>query len=157
MSAAPRPRVAPFVLVVVISGVELENLVAGISANVGDYGNVAAGTFLGGTTFVALGVTGLSALAAPIEARLPTAVLLWTAAAPLPLLALGRDGELSRADGAVLVAWFAVCLAGLAYAGRSLTAGPVPPPHRRFALRLLAGLAVLTAGGYLLGEGIGRV
>jgi cation:H+ antiporter len=157
MSTATRLRVAPFVLVVVISGVELENLVAGISANVGDYGNVAAGTFLGGTTFVALGVTGLSALAAPIDARLPTPVLLWTAAAPLPLLVLGRDGDLSRQDGAVLVAWFAVCLAGLAYAGRSLTSGPIPPQRRLFALRLFAGLAALTAGGYLFGEGIGRV
>src|SRR5262245_31288912 len=157
MSTATRLRVAPFVLVVVISGVELENLVAGISANAGDYGNVAAGTFLGGTTFVVLGVTGLSALAAPIDAALPTPVLLWTAAAPLPLLVLGRDGDLSRQDGAVLVAWFAVCLAGLAYAGRSLTAGPVPPQRRLFVVRLLAGLAALTAGGYLFGEGIGRV
>jgi cation:H+ antiporter len=157
MSTATRFRVAPFVLVVVISGVELENLVAGISANAGDYGNVAAGTFLGGTTFVVLGVTGLSALAAPIDARLPRPALLWTAAAPLPLLVLSRDGDLSRQDGALLVGWFAVCLTGLAYSGRSLTAGPVPPPRRFAAARLLGGLALLTGGGYLFGEGIGRV
>lgn len=157
ISTAARLRVAPFVLVVVISGFELENLVAGIAANESGYGNVAAGTFLGGTTFIALGVAGLSAIAAPIAADLPPAVLVWTAAAPLPLVAVGLDGQLSRSDGVLLVAWFVVCLAGMAFAGRGLTAGPTPPRHRLPLLRMFAGLVVLTGGGYVLGESLGRV
>jgi cation:H+ antiporter len=157
ISSASRLRIAPFVLVVVISGFELENLVAGIAANESGFGNVAAGTFLGGTTFIALGVAGLSAIAAPIAADLPPAVLVWTALAPIPLVLAGLDGVLSRADGALLVAWFAVCLTGMAFAGRRLTAGPTPARHRWPLARMLAGLAVLTGGGYVLGEGIGRV
>lgn len=157
ISTASRVRVAPFVLVVVISGFELENLVAGIASNESGFGTVAAGTFLGGTTFIALGVAGLSAIAAPIAAELPLAVLVWTAAAPLPLVAVGLDGQLSRPDGVLLIAWFVICLAGMAYAGRGLTGGPIPPRRRLPVLRMLAGLAVLTAGGYALGEGVGRV
>jgi len=121
MASAARLRVAPFVLVVLLSGFELENLVAGITANESGYGNVAAGTFLGATTFIALGVSGLSALAAPIEARLPGATLASTGLAPLPLFALGLDGDLSRQDGAILIAWFLVYLTAMAFSARSCT------------------------------------
>jgi cation:H+ antiporter len=157
MSAASRLRVAPFVLVVVISGFELENLAAGIAANVNGYGNAAAGTFLGGTTFLALGVAGLSAVVAPIHAALPRPILAWAFVAPLPLVAVGLDGTLSRVDGALLVAWFAVCIVGTAVAGRSLTSGPVPRRRRFAAARILSGLAFLTVGGHIFADGIGRV
>jgi cation:H+ antiporter len=157
LSTAGRLRVSAFVLTVVVSGFELENLAAGIAADLKGLPNVAAGTFLGGTTFLALGVAGLSAAAAPIHARLPSPVLAWSVAGPLPLLALGLDGRLSRTDGALLVAWFAACLAGLVYSGRHVIGGE-PPRPRRFPLAyLLAGLAVLTAGGWVLGEGLQRV
>jgi len=157
MSAAANWRIAPFVLVVVVSGFELENLAAGIAANVNGFGNTAAGTFLGGTTFLALAVAGLSAVAAPIHATLPRAILAWALVAPLPLVALGLDGDLSRVDGALLVAWFAVCMAGTVYASRSLTAGPMPPRRRFAAARILAGLGLLAVGGQIFGEGIARV
>lgn len=149
-------RVSPFVLTVVVSGFELENLAAGIAANLRGFGNAAAGTFLGGTTFLALAVSGLSATAAPMHARLPWPVLAWSAASPLPLLAVGIDGEVSRPDGAILVGWFAFGLAGMARAGRLLH-GDAAPRRRRLALtRLIAGLAVLTGGGWMLGEGVRR-
>jgi cation:H+ antiporter len=71
-------RLSPFVLMVVVSGFELENLAAGIATNLKGLSNAAAGTFLGGTTFLALGVTGLSAALVPISAALPASVLLWS-------------------------------------------------------------------------------
>jgi Ca2+/Na+ antiporter len=72
ISTASRIRVAPFVLVVVISGFELENLVAGIASNERGFGTVAAGTFLGGTTFIALGVAGAISHSAGSSERSPT-------------------------------------------------------------------------------------
>ena len=157
VETAGRFRISPFLLTLLVSGFELENLAAGLAANLKGLGQAAAGTFLGGTTFVALAVPGVSALIAPIEARLPLPVLLWSAAAPLPLLALGSDGDLSRADGAILVGWFAVAMSGLAWSGRGLV-GALTPRVRRFsALRMLAGLAVLSGAGELLGEGLHRV
>jgi cation:H+ antiporter len=156
MAAAARLRLAPFVLVVALSGLELENLVAGIAANARGLGNVAAGTFLGGTTFLALAVPGLSAVATPLRAAMPAATLAWTVAAPLPLLVLGLDGELGRSDGVLLVAWFSFALAGLAYAGRGLPLALPRPRHRWPLLRMLGGLAVLTGAGEILGEGLRR-
>ncbi len=157
LASASRLRISAFVLAVVVSGFERENLAAGIAANLKGLPNVAAGTFLGGTTFLALCVTGLSAVASPIRAPLPGPVLAWSAAAPLPLLAVGLDGSLSRTDGAVLVVWFSVCLAGLVYSGRHVMGSTLSRARRLPFLRMLAGLAVLTTGGWVLGEGMRRV
>src|SRR5436190_72602 len=91
---------------------------------------------------------------------MPARALLWTAAAPRPLLALSLDGRLSRADGAILLVWFAVALIGLIRARPPAgTKGTDPPARsRRFgAARLVGGLALLTGGGVMLGEGIRRV
>lgn len=158
LALARRLNVAPFAVAAVLSGFELENLAAGIAANAKGLPGAAAGTFLGGTTFLALGVTGLAALIAPIRAPLPRGALAWTAVAPLPLLALSLDGTLSRLDGAVLLAWFALALTGLARAGRGLLAAGEDRTdrarRRSVLLRLVGGLALLTAGGELLAQGL---
>src|SRR5439155_15589643 len=116
LAAAARLRVSAFALTLIVSGFELENLAAGIAANAKGLPGAAAGTFLGGTTFLALGVAGIGALIAPLRPGLPLGVMAWSAVAPLPLVALAADGRLSRLDGALLVAWFAVALTGMARA-----------------------------------------
>jgi cation:H+ antiporter len=157
LATAARLRVAPFAITVLVSGLELENLAAGIAANAKGLPGAAAGTFLGGTTFLALAVAGVAALIAPMRARVPGAVYLWTALAPVPLVLLSIDGELSRPDGAALVIWFAVAIAALARTGWRLGSPEQSASRKRGALvRLVAGLGVLTAGGDILGEGIQR-
>jgi cation:H+ antiporter len=157
LSSAARFGVSPFVLTVLVSGLEAENLAAGIAANAKGLPGAAAGTFLGGTTFLALGVAGVGAAIAPMQTRLPGRVLVWTAAAPLPLLLFSLDGRLSRLDGAFLVAWFIVAMVGVVRAGRSILSGGPPRSSRYPAVKLLTGLALLTGGGELLGEGLRRV
>jgi cation:H+ antiporter len=157
LAAAGRLGVSSFALTAVLSGFELENLAAGIATDLKGLPGAAAGTFLGGTTFLALAVTGIAAAATPLEGRLPRGVLLWTAASPLPLLGLSLGGELSRLDGALLLIWFGVALAGLVVAGRPLLERDPPPRRRPFVLRLLGGLLLLTGAGEVLGEGIHRV
>jgi cation:H+ antiporter len=157
LETASRFRISPFLLTVLVSGFELENLAAGIAADLRGLSQAAAGTFLGGTTFLALAVPGISALMGPIEARLPLPVLLWSAAAPIPLLGLGSDGDLSRTDGGILLGWFVLAMTGLAWSGRGVL-GPAGAPPRRFpVLRMLAGLGILSGAGELLGEGLHRV
>jgi cation:H+ antiporter len=157
LAGAARLGVSAFALTALVSGFELENLAAGIAANAKGLSNAAAGTFLGGTTFLALGVAGLGAVISPLQARLPSMVLGWTAWAPAPLLALALDGELSRLDGGVLVGFFAVAMLALWYFGAGVIGGE-PLVRKRFVLaRILAGLALLTVAGELLGEGIRRV
>jgi cation:H+ antiporter len=157
LQAAGRLRVAPFVLTAVVSGFELENLAAGIAANARGLEEAAAGTFLGGTTFLALGVAGLGAVAAPLKTRLPAAVLAWTVVSPLALLALALDGTLSRLDGALLLVWFALVLGGIVRSGWGLLRAEPASCGRRSFVRLLGGLGVLTGGGWLLGDGLERV
>jgi cation:H+ antiporter len=115
--------VASFVLSVALSGFETENLAAGIAANAKGLPGAAAGTFLGGVTFLALGVAGLGGMIAPIRVELPRRFVAWTALAPLPLLAFTIDGRISRLEGGLLVGWFVIALVGLARSGRDLLAG----------------------------------
>lgn len=155
LGAASRLGVSAFTLTVVVSGFELENLAAGIAADLKGLPDAAAGTFLGGTTFLALAVAGLAALAAPMRTELPRRALLWVALSPLPLLALALDGHLGRPEGALLAAWSGVVLWAIVRAGRVFA--PEELERRRHALlRVLGGLGILTAGGELLGEGIRR-
>jgi cation:H+ antiporter len=147
--------IAPFVLSVALSGFETENLAVGIAANAKGLPGAAAGTFLGGVTFLALGVAGLGGLIAPIRVELPTRFAVWTAIASLPLLAFGIDGRISRLEGGVLVIWSVVALVGLARSGRALLAADGDEEHvRRPGLRLVFGLALLTGGGWVIAEGL---
>jgi cation:H+ antiporter len=108
-------------------------------------------------TFLALGVAGLGGLVAPIRVELPPRFAVWTAIAPLPLLVCAIDGYLSRPEGALLVVWSVLALVGLARSGRALLATEGEQRVRRPALRLLVGLAVLSGGGWLLGQGLRTV
>src|SRR6266513_107124 len=103
LGAGRRLGIAPFVLTVVLSGFELENLAAGIAANAKGLPGAAAGTVAGGITFLALAVPGLAALIAPIRSDLPRTFLVWTVVSPIPLGLLSLDGRLSRLDGGLLV------------------------------------------------------
>jgi cation:H+ antiporter len=154
LGLGPVLGIAPFVLTIGLSGFETENLAAGIATNAKGLPGAAAGTFLGGVTFLALAVGGVGGVIAPMEVQLPARFALWTAAAPLPLFAFASDGELSRIEGAVLVAWSLVALVGLARTGRGLLAEKPGERPRRSSVRLLVGLSVLTGGGWLLGEGL---
>jgi cation:H+ antiporter len=147
--------IAPFVLSVALSGFETENLATGIAANAKGLSGAAAGTFLGGITFLSFGVAGLGALIAPIRVTLPIRFAVWTAVSPLPLFAFAVDGHLSRLEGGLLVVWAVVALVGLALSGRELLGGEEEDEHvRRPGLRLIAGLALLTGGGWLIAQGL---
>jgi cation:H+ antiporter len=156
LAASQRFRMPAFALTVLISGAELENLGAGVAAALKGLDGAAAGTFLGGATFLALGVAGVGAVIAPLEARLPWQALAWTAAAPLPLVALALDGMLSRLDGGLLLAWFALAIWRLARAAPEVAEAAEVKTRKRGVWKLFAGLALFAAGGELLANGIRR-
>jgi cation:H+ antiporter len=157
LGAGRRLGIAPFVLAVVLSGFETENMAAGIAANAKGLPGAAAGTFLGGVTFLALGVAGLGGVIAPMRARLPRRFAAWTALAPVPLLVFGLDGRLSRVEGGVLLVWFVIALVGAARSGRGLLGGEDDERRSHPFARLVVGLGVLTGGGLLLGQGLRTV
>jgi len=67
LAVGRRLGVAPFVLTVALSGLETENLAAGVATHAKNLPGAAAGTFLGGVTFLALGVAGLGGLISPMR------------------------------------------------------------------------------------------
>jgi len=152
-----RLGVAPFVLSVVLSGFETENLAAGIATNAKGLPGAAAGTFLGGITFLALGIAGLGGVIAPMRVELPWRFAVWTAIAPLPLFAVARDGHVSRIEGGLLIVWFVIALVGAARTGRHLLGEGDGERERRPFARLVVGLGVLTGGGWLLSDGLRTV
>src|SRR5918996_986539 len=118
LGISARLKTAPFVVTALISGFELENLAAGIAANAKGLPGAAAGTLLGGTTFLALGVTGLAAVIRPLDPNLPSKPLVAAGMSPLALAVLSLDGDLSRLDGGLLIAWFVIVMTVLARTGR---------------------------------------
>lgn len=62
LGTAERVLVSTFFMTVLVSGLEVENIAAGLAANLAGFPGAAAGTFLGGTTFIALAVAGIGAI-----------------------------------------------------------------------------------------------
>jgi cation:H+ antiporter len=156
---ARRIEVSTFFLTLLISGLEVENIAAGLAANFAGFPGAAAGTFLGGTTFITLGVAGLGAILVPFRVGLPREFLVTTAFAGAPLALLALDGTLSRVDGGILIATFGVTMVIL---HRSTGAATEDEPdadedsqRRKYSwFWLLAGLGTMTVGGELLGSGL---
>jgi cation:H+ antiporter len=159
LGAARRVGVSTFFLTLLISGLEVENIAAGLAANLAGFPGAAAGTFLGGTTFITLGVAGLGAILVPFRVSLPRQFLLTTAFTGAPLALLAADGILSRADGAILIATFCVAMIVLHRSTGAVSEGD-PDDERDLRRRghpwvwLLGGLATMTVGGELLGNGL---
>jgi cation:H+ antiporter len=162
LGTAGRVRVSAFFMTVLVSGLEVENIATGMAANLAGFPGAAAGTFLGGTTFIALAVAGVGAILVPYRVRLSPSFLWWTSLAGAPLLLLAQDHTLSRSDGVILIVYFSVAMFSLHRTTGALDASD--PDSDADAERkrhpwvwLLGGLATMTVGGELLGNGLHAV
>ena len=155
LGAARRIGVSTFFLTLLISGLEVENIAAGLAANLAGFPGAAAGTFLGGTTFITLGVGGIGAALVPFRVVLPSQFIVSTALAGVPLALLAVDGTLSRLDGVLLIAAFGMVMVILHRSTGDLTGDDDEPEEKSYPwARLLGGLAAMTIGGELLGNGL---
>ena len=159
LDVARRVGVSAFFLTLLISGLEVENIAAGLAAHLAGFPGAAAGTFLGGTTFITLGVAGLGAILVPFRVGLPPVFLLTTAFAGAPLAILALDRTLSRLDGGMLIATFCVTMIVLHRSTGAVTGGGSDLDDDSHGRRhpwawLLGGLAAMTLGGELLGNGL---
>jgi len=159
LGAAHRIGVSTFFLTLLISGLEVENVAAGLAANFAGFPGAAAGTFLGGTTFITLGVAGLGAILVPFRVQLPREFLFTTAFSGAPLALLASDQTLSRLDGGILIASFCATMVILqrstgALAGDDPDADDDVQRRKHPWVWLLGGLGAMTLGGELLGNGL---
>jgi cation:H+ antiporter len=158
-----------FFVSVVFVGFDPENLFVGAIGAAEGVAGIALGSIVG-ATMVASGLAfGLTALAAPMRfEQAPRRVLAMPILAILLMAALAFDGLLSRGDGAVLLAVFALVVLELMRLSRMgldvRASGEVaeslahgwPSRTRAFALLLLA-LAGLVLGSELLVAGSQRL
>src|SRR5918993_1831032 len=159
LGMAQRIGVSTFFLTLLISGLEVENIAAGLAANFAGFPGAAAGTFLGGTTFITLGVAGLGAVLVPFRVSLPREFLVTTAFAGAPLALLAADRTLSRLDGGILIATFCVSMIVLHRSTGGVTGNEPDADDDSQGKRypwvwLLGGLGAMTIGGELLGNGL---
>lgn len=154
-------RMTPFVVAAVFIGFDPENLAVGASAATRGSDGIAIGTILGATMVAIALALGLTAILTPVDVEpAPWSLLALPSAAVAGFAAAVADGELGRADGALLVAAYAAAVVALVRLGRrGVTIEPhgeaaeaiEDPPTNVRALLLLAGsLAVLVAGSELL-------
>jgi cation:H+ antiporter len=146
------------VLAALVLGFDVESTAAGVAATLDDLPGTALGSSLGAGIFLLTVGLGAAALVAPFQVVVPRPLLVAAALATVLPVALLLDGELSRIDGALLVAAYPPLLYAIA---RSRTAGvaPVEPIEQPSlpALRIVGGLLGLSVGAELLVFGTERI
>lgn len=76
-------KLSAFVVSVVLSGLEAENIAVGLSASVNGLASLALGTIFGGATFLICIALGLGSVIYPLEVKLPNGFLILFAATPV--------------------------------------------------------------------------
>lgn len=108
-------RVSVFLLAIVFTGIEFDDIILGVAFNLEDLGGVALGIVLG----TALSFTGivlaLAAILTPTAVNIPRGYLMVFVAAPLVLIAFTLMAPFSALDGVVLVGLFAAFLTYVAF------------------------------------------
>ncbi len=147
------------VLAALVLGLDLESTAAGVAATLDDLPGTALGTSVGAAIFLMTAGLGIAGLVAPFRVRPPVPLLVASAVATALAITLAADGELTRVDGALLLAAFgplvAVMLSARSPAGPGLPSQPGVPA--RPWLRVAIGVAGLVLGAELLVFGTGRV
>jgi cation:H+ antiporter len=142
-----------------VLGFDVESTAAGVAATLDGLPGTALGASVGAAIFLVTFGLGVAGVIAPFEVRPPAAMLAAGAVATALCVGLAADGEVSRADGAILLGSFVPLVAAIVI-GRPRTdlAGREPAERPRLLIvKVLAGLAGLVVGAELLVFGTRRV
>lgn len=112
---ASRWAVSLFLVAVVFTGIEFDDVAYGTVLNVGGQPQVALGTVIGTSVAMTGIVLALAALVAPCRVDVPRGYLVLLVAAPVVLLVVALAGMLTVATGVVLLVLF---VASVAWIGR---------------------------------------
>lgn len=112
---ASRWAVSLFVIAVVFTGIEFDDLTFGLVANLEDLQQVALGTVIG-TTIALMGIVlALAALIVPCRVDVPKHYLALFAGTPVVMSALALTGALTLVTGLVLVTLFVAFVVWIGY------------------------------------------
>ncbi|MDD7963908.1 sodium:calcium antiporter [Actinomycetospora lemnae] len=115
VGVASRWAVSLFLIAVVFTGIEFDDLAFGIALNLEDLSEVALGTVIGTTIAMTGIVLALMAIVAPCAVDVPKSYLALFVAAPVVMYALALTGALSVATGVVLLLLFVAFVGWIAY------------------------------------------
>jgi cation:H+ antiporter len=115
VGVASRWAISLFLIAVVFTGIEFDDLAYGIVLNVDDLKQAALGTVIGTTVAMTGIVLALAAIIAPCEFDVPRSYLALFVAAPILMYVFAATGALTLATGVVLVLLFVAFVGWIAY------------------------------------------
>lgn len=147
-------------LTIVAMGTSLPELIVSLLSSIRGSGDMSVGNIVGSNIFNTLVIIGASAMAMKIAVSRVTLYrdVSLSFGVAVVLFLMGRDGELSRVEGVLLLGVFAIFLYNLFVAERknkkNQTEAPEQPkdiePVWKLLLLLVIGVASLVGGGQLL-------
>ena len=147
-------------LTIVAMGTSLPELIVSLLSSIRGSGDMSVGNIVGSNIFNTLVIIGASAMAMKIAVSRVTLYrdVSLSFGVAVVLFLMGRDGELSRVEGVLLLGVFAIFLYNLFMAERknkkNQTEAPKQPkdiePVWKLMLLLVIGVASLVGGGQLL-------
>ncbi|MGQ0574092.1 MAG: sodium:calcium antiporter [Pseudonocardia sp.] len=115
VGVASRWVISLFLIAIVFTGIEFDDLAFGIVLNLEDLSEVALGTVIGTTIALTGIVLALAAIIAPGPVDVPKDYLVLFVAAPVVMFALALTGALTFVTGIVLVVLFVAFVGWVAY------------------------------------------
>jgi cation:H+ antiporter len=115
VGVASRWAISLFLIAVVFTGIEFDDLAYGIVLNVDDLKQAALGTVIGTTVAMTGIVLALAAIIAPCEFDVPKSYLALFVAAPVLMYVFAATGALTLATGVVLCVLFVAFVGWIAY------------------------------------------
>ncbi|MEJ2870586.1 sodium:proton exchanger [Actinomycetospora sp. OC33-EN08] len=115
VGVASRWTISLFLIAVVFTGIEFDDLAFGIVLNLEDLSEVALGTVIGTTVAMTGIVLAIAAIIAPCAVDVPKDYLALFVAAPILMLAFALTGFLTVAAGVVLLLLFVAFVGYIAY------------------------------------------
>jgi cation:H+ antiporter len=115
VGVASRWAISLFLIAVVFTGIEFDDLAFGVVLNLEDLSEVALGTVIGTTVAMTGVVLALAAIIAPCAVDVPRDYLVLFVAAPVVMFVLAFTGALTFASGIVLLVLFVAFVGWVAY------------------------------------------
>jgi cation:H+ antiporter len=115
VGVASRWAVSLFLIAVIFTGIEFDDLAFGVVLNLEDLSQVALGTVIGTTIAMTGIVLALAAIIAPTQVDVPKDYLVLFVAAPVAMFVLALTGSLTLVTGIALVLLFVAFVGWIAY------------------------------------------
>lgn len=114
VGAASGLRVSLFLLAIIFTGIEFDDIFLGVALNLEDLSGVALGTVFGTAISLTGVVLAIAAILTPVRLQIPRDYIALLAAAPLVMIVFTLTAPLTLVDGVVLVGLFVLFIAYVA-------------------------------------------